>query len=235
MEEKSIQAHFTYNLANATVRNWPFPHLYYENVFPDEFYTNLIKFMPKFLDYSQVSKVRGVTSDSGSPAYPDRFVIALDDKMEDFGSYWNIAKNVIRSESTSFTLLEKFRETINTRLGNDFTVEPDALLIRDRTNYEIGPHSDHPRRVVILIIYLPETSTKQHLGTSLYIPNIEGMICPGGPHYNRNKFTRVYTAPYKPNSALAFVKTDNSFHGVEPVAEGEERNIIHYFAKNING
>ena len=235
MRKETVQAHFTYNLANATVRHYPFPHLYYENVFPDNFYTSLIKSMPEFPSYSPMSKVRPVFRSDGKPAYPDRFVITLNHKMKSIGPHWDILQKVLDSQPTHMTLLSKFRNIIQPRIGDDAVLEPDAILIRDRTNYTLGPHTDNPKRLAVLIIYLPETNENPHLGTSLYVPNSPGQICPGGPHYNHEDFTCVFTAPYKPNSAIAFVKTDNSFHGVEPVLEGEERNLIHFFSKFANG
>jgi hypothetical protein len=42
----------------------------------------------------------------------------------------------------------------------------------------------------------------------------------------------VKTAPYKPNSLLAFVRSDISFHGLEPLQEhdvaSEGRDVIQY-------
>ncbi|HEU4795062.1 MAG TPA: hypothetical protein VFT02_05480, partial [Pyrinomonadaceae bacterium] len=42
----------------------------------------------------------------------------------------------------------------------------------------------------------------------------------------------VKTAPYKPNSLLAFVRSDISFHGLEPLTEHdvatEGRDLIQY-------
>ncbi len=235
MTEQSILAHFTYNLANAVVRNWPFPHLFYENVFPEDFYADLVKSIPDFSEYAPISKVRKVSSKGNSVPFPDRFVITLNPEQNSMGTHWDTASAILRSEQTCMTLLDKFKETVQPRLIERPLVEPDALLIRDRTNYVLGPHTDIPRRLAVLIIYLPETEDNPHLGTSLYVPKDKGRSCEGTQHYRHEYFNRVYTAPYKPNSALAFVKTNNSFHGVEPVLEGEERNIIHYVARFANG
>ena len=40
--------------------------------------------------------------------------------------------------------------------------------------------------------------------------------------------------PTNPTLHSFFVKTNNSFHGVEPVAEGEVRNLFHFFIKKVN-
>jgi hypothetical protein len=47
--------------------------------------------------------------------------------------------------------------------------------------------------------------------------------CEGGPHYAYDKFDRMLTMPYVPNALFAFMKTPNSFHGVEPIGEPDVR------------
>ncbi|HXQ68929.1 MAG TPA: hypothetical protein VN844_00455, partial [Pyrinomonadaceae bacterium] len=70
------------------------------------------------------------------------------------------------------------------------------------------------------------------LGTSLYRPKVEGFSCPDSKHYPFEDFIRVKTAPYKPNSLLAFVRSDISFHGLDPLTEAdvatEGRDVIQY-------
>jgi len=229
MLEKNIQAHFNSNLAKATVHQLPFQYLFYENVFPLYFYNNLIDSLPKFPVYDPYAKER-----PGGNEFPDRFIINLDENMKNIGDAWKIARNVIRNRSTQLTLLNKFKETVSLRINKRAILEPDSILIRDRTNYALNPHTDHPRRVVIMIIYLPKSDKNKHLGTSLYVPKNPSLTCNGLWHHPRSEFTRVFTAPYTPNSAIAFAKTNNSFHGVEAVPEGEERNLIHFFAKAPN-
>ena len=55
------------------------------------------------------------------------------------------------------------------------------------------------------------------------------MTCPGGPHYPFERFERMATMPFVPNALFAFLKTDNSFHGVEPIDEpGIHRYLLLY-------
>ncbi len=232
--DQSVTAHFIYNLANAAIRPWPFPHLYYENVFPDEFYLRLQDTMPEFQAFDQIAKVRPVESSDGSVPYKDRFVISLNGDVPHLPPPWKTVQNIFKSQNISKALLGKFGPYLTKRLVEGEQIVPDALLIRDRRNYSLGPHTDQPLRLVILIIYLPLTDAEPHLGTSLYVPKEDGFTCAGGPHYLHDSFHEVYRAPYKPNSALCFLKTNNSFHGVEPVAEGEERNLFHFFYKKIS-
>ncbi len=84
----------------------------------------------------------------------------------------------------------------------------------------------------MLLLYLAPNASAERLGTSLYRPKTEGFSCPDSKHYPFEDFIRVKTAPYKPNSLLAFVRSDISFHGLEPLTEQdvatEGRDLIQY-------
>lgn len=54
-------------------------------------------------------------------------------------------------------------------------------------------------------------------------PKVALKTADGGPHHVRENFTRVVTAPYLPNSLFGFIRTDNAFHGVEPVTDPDAR------------
>ena len=108
----------------------------------------------------------------------------------------------------------------------------DAKLAYDLTNYSIGPHTDHPSRLLSFIYYMPEDDDKEQYGTSFYVPKDPNFTCPGGPHHHRSLFDSVYTAPYRKNSMIVFLKTANSFHGVDPIREKRLlRRSIQYVAR----
>ena len=62
----------------------------------------------------------------------------------------------------------------------------------------------------------------------IYMPIDFKFTCSGGPHYKKENFNLVYTAPFKDNSAFGFVKTNNSFHGVEKVKKTSNRWLLLY-------
>src|SRR5207244_912794 len=72
----------------------------------------------------------------------------------------------------------------------------------------------------------------EHLGTSLYRPKAAGFSCPNSTHYPVEDFIRVKTAPYRPNSLLAFFRSNVSFHGLDPLSEQDVsssgRDLIQY-------
>ena len=88
------------------------------------------------------------------------------------------------------------------------------------------------RLSVYSIFYLPENNECEHLGTSLYIPKERQMRCAGGPHYKREGFDELGAVPFKKNSAICFLKTENSFHGVEKLEKsGDARTLLLYYLK----
>ena len=58
------------------------------------------------------------------------------------------------------------------------------------------------------------------------------MLTAGSTHHKREQFDLLLTMPYRPNTVFAFLKTPNSFHGVEPVlARDVRRDLLLYGIK----
>lgn len=179
----------------------PFPHIYVEDLFPADAYAALLAALPADADYKTLLEARGTAN------YPERFV----------------APN---PELTSWMAQGRLRKMLAAKFGIQDEGAEDIFLVRDHAGYALGPHSDAQRKVMNGLIYLPHYESLIDAGTSLYVPKDADFVCPGGPHYEREKFCEVYRAPFKPNSALFFVKNDRSFHGVEPFAGPGVRDIL---------
>ena len=89
--------------------------------------------------------------------------------------------------------------------------------MHDRKNNALSPHTEHPRKVVSVIFNLPTDLSQKVSGTSIYIPKDLNFIAQNKEykHYPHEYFHKVITMPFMPNSAFCFIKTNNSFHGVE--------------------
>ena len=178
----------------APILSDPFPHCYVENVFTSEAYADLLANMPK--DYVEISKSRSVKG------YPLRFTAQPSSEI------WRSLYRNLRDGAFKKSLCEKFGIE-----GWD-GYEDECLLIRDHAGYQIGPHTDSPAKIITVLFYMPKDELPA-AGTSLYVPKRSDFTCKGGPHYPSKDFDLVKTMPFRPNSAFAFLKTDNSFHGVE--------------------
>lgn len=220
----AVEQHVIYQIANSPMREHPYSHLYVESVFPEDFYRALRRYWP---DASSLVSLADTGRTTPPGAYPDRFILPFvpdelqilpQDKRDfwrEFGA-WFLGERFLRA------LLGKFSPDIQKRFGASIrhhSFHVDSLIVRDRVNYQLGPHTDSPRKVLSLLFYCPDDASMSHLGTSIYEPIDPGFRCAGGPHYPNDQFIKVMTMGYRPNSLFAFFKTDHSFHGVEPITD----------------
>jgi hypothetical protein len=225
------ELHMAYRVGNVPFNMFPYPHFYLQDVFPADFYQQIQRNIPDSQAMIPLEQARG------TKGYDERFVLNISKKgttalSSEKSEFWNAMHHWLVVKGNFGTLIfEKFKPFIQQRFANRTNVEfySEALLVQDITNYKLGPHTDADRKVVTMLFYLPADDSQKHMGTSLYLPNDPEFTCPGGPHYNRNKFQRLHTNPFLPNSMFAFFKTDNSFHGVEPVGDpGTKRWLLLY-------
>lgn len=221
-----------YALANADVREYPFPHFHVEGVFPEGFYAQLLEKLPALSVYKRLDEMGNVPKG----AYPERFICSLEEAEDDEfrrgqGDFWERFRTWILSDTFARLIMYKFRHGIRQRFGDDVEVRTasDCRLVRDFTNYSIPPHTDTQRKVVSLLFYLPGDATRAHLGTSIFVPRDPDFRCEGSVDHDFRGFLKVATAPFLPNSLLAFCKNDAAFHGVEPIQDADvERNVLLY-------
>jgi hypothetical protein len=211
-----------YNILNAQLRTWPYPHVYVPNVFPADVYAELQRQIPDPKAMIPIAEARPVKG------YKERFVQDISGQMngltDDQKSFWHGMARTLRTKAFRDVMVTRFRPFIAERFKNQpVKLFDETLLVEDITHYSLGPHTDTPAKVVTVLFYLPKDDSQAHLGTSLYVPKHVGRTCPGGPHYIHEDFERAATMPFLPNSMFAFVKSDVSFHGVEPVTDPDVR------------
>lgn len=171
-------------IRSAEIRHDPFPHVYIDGLFPDDFYKQLRSAIPAD-GWKSLEEARG------TKGYPER----------------SVNKS---PEMVAWMLEGRLRDALDQKFGVRSSKD-ETLLIRDLPGYKITPHTDTPSKVVSMLCYLSGED-----GTSLYKPKLEGFTCSTGKHHRADGFDKVWTAPFRPNSAFIFARTDSSFHGVEP-------------------
>lgn len=225
------ELHMAYRVGNVPFNMFPYPHFYLRDVFPADFYQQIQSNIPDSEAMVPIEQARGLKG------YDERFVLNIGKKgteglPAEKREFWQAFHHWLVIKGNFGTLIfEKFKPFIQQRFANRPNVEfySEALLVQDITNYKLGPHTDADRKVVTMLFYLPADESQKHMGTSIYLPNDPDFRCPGGPHYPRDGFARLHTNPFLPNSMFAFFKTDNSFHGVEPVGDpGTKRWLLLY-------
>jgi hypothetical protein len=222
-----IEQHVSYRIANTLLRGYPFPHLYVEDVFPTDFYAEMLARLPDLATYQCIEQ-GGTVGKTG--AYAARHVCRLPEAARG-DAFWDELGSWLLGDAFMHLLLEKFRPELEARFEPNANVEVarEARLVRDFTTYAISPHTDHPKKLLSFLFYLPRDTRQSHLGTSVYVPRQRGFTFHGGRHLPFEHFRRVATMPYVPNSLFAFARSDVSFHGVEPITDAEvERNLLLY-------
>lgn len=218
----AIESSVLYRIMNAEVKSWPFPHFFVPDVFPPDAYRRLIAELPVDSAYSAMGEHGTV----GRASYKERLILSLERGGEGISERWRELAGWMLGDRFTMAMLKKFLPFMRKQWGDalpEKRVTKDARLVRDFTHYALSPHTDMREKALAFLFYLPEDTRHSHLGTSVYVPNDPGFHCPGGPHHPRDGFTRLFTAPYQPNALFGFVRTDHSFHGVEPVTDADAR------------
>lgn len=198
--------HTIYALRNAEVKRYPYPHFFAHEVFPWAFYDDLVASLPEDDEYKPLKG-----------GYRHRKAVPAIEMVKDYDSAYFSAQ--ILSVFTPW-FFERFPHADRAKLRHEIR------FIRDEEGYSIGPHTDAPHKVVSLLFYLPKEYGNSHCGTSIYVPDDHKKTCPGGPHHGFEGFSEVWRAPFVPNSCLGFWKTDNSWHGVEPISVKIQRDVM---------
>jgi hypothetical protein len=234
----SAEHQLAYKVANAPVHVFPYPHIIVHDVFPRDYYSALRRHLPPNNAYKSLQSLGRV-----SDAYPNtrsvlpltpNEIAALPHPCRDF---WTETAAWLLGSRFANVVLKKFGPFLAQRFDNlaAMRFHHESLVIQDHTHYALGPHTDSPTKVLSFLFYLPEDDSMPHLGTSMYLPKDPAFTCPGGPHHPFERFERLLTVPYVPNTLFAFVKTLNAFHGVEPIAEPNvERALLLYDIKLKN-
>jgi hypothetical protein len=230
-----VTSHLVYQVLNAPIREYPFPHFFSTNMFSEAFYAEIMKHMPAD-DAYQTLLEQGLVGVSPNMVeiFEQRSVISLhNDHIEMIDEsnrgFWLEFTKILSSPYFLTSLLLMFKPWIIDRFGKgvDFNYEVHIDLIRDYEKWALGPHTDQPRNIAVILLYLPSDDTTPYLGTSIYTPKEPGFTCEGGPHHIREKFNCANTLPYLPNSAVGFLMNNSSFHGVDCVKKaGDVRNLI---------
>lgn len=227
-------AHAADALREATMHTEPFTWAHVHNVFPDDFYTALLANKPALPEYLRLLDTGRVLGDYS----PERYVVDSDTEQvnglsEPARSFWAGTFRALNTQAMAESCLTAFNQVLGERFANaesnsvSMSVHWNSLLVRDRGKYVLYPHSDHPTKLVSLLFYLPDSNQASELGTTLFRLK-DGVEQPldDGSGYPFEMFDAVHTVPFLPNSLFAFAKTSHSYHGVPPVPDELERDLL---------
>lgn len=220
----------------------PFGHCYIENVFPEDFYQEMLSRLPGTEEYHALNLK--AWSRANGESTRDRMFLSkegLAPLNSEMNVFWTTVANVITSDQLKRSVYAKLWKDIALRFGSSEEEVPDlpgyprAVLFRDTDEYRIKPHPDGVSRIVTMMYYLPKDLSQEDLGTSLYVKRPVMKRLFGG------KFEEVKRFAYRPNSGMAFVVNRTpertSWHGRELLEPGcgVRNSILTQFRADADG
>lgn len=205
-------------IASANIISYPYTHIEVDNVFSESTYSSILKnSIPSDCLYSLKDRGRVSASYSNGrlvtdikPSMPN-----LPDEIREFWEDFAIWMHY----SFKKIILDKFKLPIS-------DIKVDCLYTRDSKGFYLGPHADTNSKIVTALIYLPINNNNLDIGTSMYIPKKENFVCETGMHYSFKDFNLYKTVSYQPNKLFCFVKSNKSFHGLEPIQKNITRDLL---------
>lgn len=203
----------------------PFPYMVIDNLLPDDIYHSAVHHrIPDDCLYS-LQEMKRVSEDYSSnrrvlKLMPQMFILPRQARQ-----FWEPFASWLQKDLTA-ALLGAFGPWVKSRLAARPHFAVDMLYVRDSNGYSLGPHTDAKHKILTFLLYLPTPGQPQSMGTTLYRGLDPEFRCPGGAHHEFDQFQEITTVPYRANQSVCFVKTDNSFHGVKPLVDCPERNLI---------
>ena len=216
---RQMLPHLTAAIDGADVSDTPFSHLYMQEVFPAEIYSQMLESLPDPATYeAQASEKYRM---GGKPTRANyqldrKGLAAMPDHAREL---WTGVVEAVRSDEYKAHIFRQLQKDLRWRFGVEDVTTIDASsrprLARDTSGYRIPPHPDTRKKVVTVMIYLPTDESQRDLGTSLYTRNFN----PQGLFDKSKRFTEYKRFPFLPNSGFAFAVNNHvlkkSWHGRE--------------------
>jgi hypothetical protein len=211
----ALLTHVLERIAAAPLRAEPFAHLYFERVFPEGFYENLLAHLPDASLYEPLFHKDAIQADGGTT----RSTFTLDAAgiarvPEESRETLRRCADVFGSDDLRDAIFARYGAVMRERFGEQGVppLEATVKIQRDLPGYHIGIHPDTTDKVVLIQLYLAKNDAHRQMGTSLYVPAAEG-------------FERVATLPFARNTGYSFARTADSWHGVEPNVDAERLSL----------
>lgn len=186
-------------------------NIYMEEVFDPAVYAEILTRLPStdkyaFINHPDATRPDGSITRKLLTLSPHS-IQTLESKDQ---AFWTKMNQVLISQELQQALTFKFQDRIRQIYGNHFpTLGNVPILYRDYPGYKIGVHTDAPFKVITLQFYFPKDHSQLHLGTSFH-------------QKTGNSFSLLKTNIFKPNSAYAFVRSEQSWHSVQELAAHEK-------------
>ena len=218
MTDESLLHQVIYQIANTPMRKYPYPHLITDNVFPSDYYKEMLRLFPE-------QKLM----DSHSATYKKRTIFKLSDiddssMSDEQKTFWTGFNAALGGDEFRNFMLDvwgtSFRETYS------FHTYSRIELAEDMPGYSIGAHKDSHNKMVTILFYLAEDTKRRDLGTNILVP--KGEIAEGFGHGNNKEFHQASMVEFVPNRMFAFAPNDYTYHSVSKLQTKLPRKTVQF-------
>jgi len=253
--EESTSTHFgimqqmLYNLFNSQVQHYPFPHWYTQNIFPKDFFWELRKHLPDKETYTDYSEDSTTLYSKENTNKANKYLFNLERYnlkllKEDQNIFWNKFLDAFSNDFFLVSILKFILPFFNQQEQQEIqkgSISLEWNLVKNSSDFILFPHTDVSLKLLSLLFYIPSSQENFQCGTTIFIPKIEKFSKDPSlkkqyltDHYlGFDLFHKLKKFPYIPNSLFGFIRTDNSFHAVEPLKEKSiERDVLHFSIQN---
>jgi hypothetical protein len=197
-------------IESASIDPRPSDNIYMEDVFDQAIYQEILARLPKTDDYDFIDHPDAMLPDGTRTR---KLMDVTDETLSRLNpadkAFWQQLRSVFTSTALQQAITRKFLQPI---LGLYQGKIPEMVTVpifyRDFPGYYITPHTDAPFKIATMQFYFAKDHSQIHLGTSFHEKQTNG-------------FSLLKTNQFKPNSAYAFVRTNNSWHSVQQLAKHE--------------
>jgi hypothetical protein len=212
----------------------PYPHIFFRNFFPADFYRDLIGNIPT----QGYDPITGTGTRMALRLYGDN----LDKIDPELRTAWGAASAMLTSNEVERAIRIKLNDGLEIRARGDkvpgaadLKLVAKPVVYRDTDGYQIKPHPDTRKKVVTMQLYCPPDTSQEALGTTLYQASLKGLM-----HVGSYCLEPVKTIPFIPNVGYAFVVlkayhslTKMSWHGRPAIKTDQPRiSILNTFYMN---
>ena len=197
----------------------PFPHIFFRNFFPADFYRDLVRNIPT----QGYDPITGTGTRMALRLYGEN-VEKIDPELREM---WAAASAMLTSKEVEDAIRVKLHDGLEIRArgdkaagAHDLKLVAKPVVYRDSDGYQIKPHPDTRKKVVTMQLYCPADNSQEALGTTLYKASLKGLL-----HVGSYCLEPVKTIPFLPNVGYAFVVlkayhslSKMSWHGRPPIA-----------------
>lgn len=189
----------------------PFYHLVFDNVFPEDIYTQILALMPESADYRPMhgrSKGHDLADGTHTRVKIDLFPEYIRNLPPEKRALWDVVGRALCSEKVKQAFVRRLAPGLKKRFGDDFAqvgMYPIPILTRDIPGYLITPHTDTRWKGITVQLYLPKDDANTDIGTIFHDKLPDGSM----PKTKQMRFA--------PNTGYAFAVGTDTWHSADAV------------------